>query len=186
MNVTADGLAGPRVRLRELRESDLTDLVSWWQDPAVMLNQTGGPYHPRPATAIAEQFRAWSRNDGTDAGFSVETVADGLLIGHAALFGANAHNRAALYAVLIGPPYQNQGLGTETTRQVLRYGFDELGLHRIGLVANGFNERGLATYRKAGFVEEGRTREAVFRSGAWHDQVHMGILAREWRAAQRA
>ena len=183
MDVTAAALSGPRIRLRELRESDLTDLVAWWQDPAVLITQTSGPFHPRPADAVADQFRLWSRNDGADTGFSVEH--DGELIGHAALFGATAHNRAALFAILIGPPYQNRGLGTETTRAMLRYGFDELGLHRIGLVVNGFNERGIATYRKAGFVEEGRVREAVFRGGAWHDQVHMGVLAREWRAAGR-
>jgi RimJ/RimL family protein N-acetyltransferase len=183
VDVTAQALRGPRIRLRELRESDLGDLVAWWQDPDVLINQTGGPFHPRPFDSLADQFRNWSRNDGIDAGFSVEH--DGVLVGHVALFGANAHSRAALFAILIGPPHQNKGLGTETTKVMLRYGFDELGLHRIGLMANGFNERGLAAYRKAGFVEEGRTREAIFRSGAWHDQVQMGILAREWRAAQR-
>jgi RimJ/RimL family protein N-acetyltransferase len=184
MSVTAAALTGDRVRLRELRESDLDHLVAWWQDPDLMVTQTSGPYHARMAAPIAEQFRTWSRNDGTDAGFVIETRADGVAIGHAALFGANAHNRTATFAIMIGPPHQNLGLGTEATRLVLRFGFDELGLHRIQLVANDFNERGLATYRKVGFVEEGRSREAIFRSGAWHDQVHMGILAREWRAAR--
>jgi RimJ/RimL family protein N-acetyltransferase len=182
MDVTADALRGPRIRLRELRDSDLDELIAWWQDPEVLISQTGGPFHPRPSGSLADQFRLWSRNDGIDAGFAVEH--EGVLIGHVALFGANAHNRAATYAIVIGPPHQNRGLGTETTRVMLRYGFDELGLHRIGLTVNGFNERGIAAYRKAGFVEEGRVREAIFRAGAWHDQVHMGILAREWRAAR--
>ena len=183
MVVNAGALDDGRIRLRALRESDLGDLVAWWQDPAVMVTQTSGPYHPRPADAVAEQFRQWSRNDGTDVGFAVRTVEDDRLIGHAALFGANAHNRAATFAVVIGPPYQNRGLGTATTRMMLRYGFDELGLHRIGLTVAAFNERGLATYRTVGFVEEGRIREAIFRSGAWFDLVYMGVLARDWRAA---
>jgi RimJ/RimL family protein N-acetyltransferase len=58
-----------------------------------------------------------------------------------------------------------------------------LGLHRIQLTVAGFNERAIHTYAKVGFVEEGRDREAVFRAGEWHDQVRMGILSREWRAA---
>jgi RimJ/RimL family protein N-acetyltransferase len=182
MDVTAGAMTGPRVRLREVREDDLDELVRWWQDPEVMLTQTAGPYHSRMAAPIAEQFRAWSANDGTDAGFAIETHADGALVGHTGLFGANAHNRAATFAILIGPPHQNRGLGTEATRLVLGFGFDELGLHRIQLTVNGFNERGMAAYRKAGFVEEGRYREAIFRSGRWHDQVHMGILDREWRS----
>jgi RimJ/RimL family protein N-acetyltransferase len=181
MDVTAAALSGPRIRLRELRESDLADLVAWWQDPAVLITQSSGPFHPRPAESLADQFRLWSRNEGADVGFAVEH--EGVLIGHVALFGATVHSRAAVYAILIGPPHQNRGLGTEATRTMLRYGFDELGLHRIGLMVNGFNERGIATYRKAGFVVEGRVREAVFRSGAWYDQVYMGILASEWRRA---
>jgi RimJ/RimL family protein N-acetyltransferase len=186
VDVTADALTGDRVRLRELRESDLDDLVSWWQDPELMVAQTAGPFHPRMAAPIADQFRMWCRNDGTDAGFVIETHADGAVVGHTALFGATAHSRTATFAIMIGPPHQNRGLGTEAIRLILRFGFDELGLHRIQLVANGFNARAIATYRKVGFVEEGRSREAVFRSGTWHDQVHMGLLAHEWRAGVKS
>lgn len=177
----ARALTSERIRLRELRESDLEELVSWWQDPEVMVTQTGGPYHPQPSPGVADQFRRWSANTGSDVGFAVES--EGALAGHATLFGITAHNRAATFAILIGPPHQNRGLGTETTRMMLAYGFDELGLHRIGLYVNGFNERAIAAYRKAGFVEEGRAREAIYRSGAWHDQITMGILDHEWRAA---
>ena len=184
MGVTAAALTGDRVQLRELRESDLADLVTWWQDPDQMVNQTSGPYHPGMAAPIAELFRTRSSNDGTDAGLVIETRADGAVAGHTALFGATAHNRTATFAIMIGPPHQNRGLGTEAARLMLRFGFDELGLHRIQLSVNGFNERGIATYRKVGFVEEGRSREAIFRAGTWHDEIHMGILAREWHAAR--
>jgi len=33
---------GDRIRPRELREEDLTDLVAWWQDPEVLVTQTSG------------------------------------------------------------------------------------------------------------------------------------------------
>lgn len=178
-----NALTGDRIRLRELREDDLAVLVPWWQDPDVMVTQTSGTLHPRSADAIAEQFRGWSRNTGIDAGLTVVSRDEGTVLGHAALFGADAHNRTATFAIVIGPPHQGQGYGTEATRLMLRYGFSELGLHRIQLVANGFNERAIHTYAKVGFVEEGRDREAVFRGGAWHDLVRMGILDHEWRAA---
>jgi RimJ/RimL family protein N-acetyltransferase len=42
--------------------------------------------------------------------------------------------------------------------------------------------RAIAAYRKAGFTEEGRAREAVFHDGHWYDEVSMAILAREWRS----
>ncbi|MFF5292666.1 GNAT family N-acetyltransferase [Paractinoplanes globisporus] len=186
MTSTINALTGERVRLRELREEDLADLVSWWQDPDVMVTQTSGPFHPRPADAIAEQFRSWNRNAGTDAGLTVVNRAEGTVIGHVALFGAEAHNRTATFAIIIGPPFQGQGYGTEATRLMVGYGFTELGLHRIQLAATGFNERALHTYEKVGFVEEGRDRQAIFRGGKWHDQVRMGILDHEWWAANPA
>ncbi|AGL21020.1 GNAT family N-acetyltransferase [Actinoplanes sp. N902-109] len=174
-------LISDRLRLRELRDEDLTDLVAWWQDPEVSISQGMGPLHPRPAAAIAEQFRAWCSNQGNDAGLVVTSREDGTVLGHVALFGATVHSRAATFAIMIGPPHQGRGYGTEATRLMLRYGFAELGLHRIQLGVMAYNERGIAAYKKAGFVEEGRAREAVHRNGTWYDQVHMGILAHEWQ-----
>jgi RimJ/RimL family protein N-acetyltransferase len=183
MTSTTNGLTGARIRLRELRETDLTDLVGWWQDPEVLATQTSGPLVPRPTDAIAEQYRNWSRNTGVDAGLTVTLRDEDTPIGHVALFGAEAHNRTATYAIIIGPPFQDHGYGTEATRMMIGHGFSELGLHRIQLTVVGFNEKGLRAYAKSGFVEEGRDREAVFRYGRWHDQVRMAILDHEWRAA---
>ena len=131
MTATINALTGERIRLRELRDADLADLVSWWQDPDVMVTQTSGPFHPRPAEPIANQFRTWNSNAGTDAGFTVVTRDEGTVLGHVTLFGADAHNRTATFAIIIGPPHQGQGYGLETTRLTVRYGFTELGLHRI-------------------------------------------------------
>jgi RimJ/RimL family protein N-acetyltransferase len=183
MDLAGNPLVSARLRLRELRDADLGDLVAWWQEPEVSVSQGSGPIHPRPAAAVAEQFRLWSGNQGTDAGLVVTTRQEGTVIGHVALFGATVHNRTATYAIMIGPPHQGQGYGTEATRMMLRYGFAELGLHRIQLGVMGYNERGINTYKKAGFIEEGRSRETVFRGGIWYDHVHMGILAHEWHAA---
>lgn len=176
-------LEDDRVRLRELRDSDLEQLVAWWQDPGVAVTQSPGPLHPRPGAVVAEQFRSWSGNQGTDAGLVVAERTAGTLLGHVSLFGANAHSRTANFAIVIGPPHQNKGYGTAATRLMLRYAFEELGLHRVQLRVNASNERGLRAYEKAGFVREGRLRECVFRGGRWQDDIPMGILAREWFAA---
>jgi RimJ/RimL family protein N-acetyltransferase len=184
VDLTTDPLTGDRIRLRELRDEDLADLTTWWQDPVLLIRQTAGALHPKPAATIAEQFRDWCRNDGIDVGLSVVTRDGGTLLGHAALFGAKPRNRTATYVIMLGPPHQGAGYGTETTRLMLRYAFAELNLHRVQLQVLGYNERAIHTYAKAGFVEEGRSREAVYRSGEWHDEVHMGILAREWWAGR--
>jgi RimJ/RimL family protein N-acetyltransferase len=73
-----------------------------------------------------------------------------------------------------------QGYGTEAVLLTLRYGFRGLNLHRIQLGVYAYNERAIRCYRKTGFREEGRRREAYSRNGEWHDHVLMAILAREY------
>ena len=42
------------------------------------------------------------------------------------------------------------------------------------------NERAIACYRRCGFVEEGREREAARIGDEWHDDIIMGILAHDF------
>lgn len=179
-----DLLAGDRVRLRPLSEADLPDLETWWAEPTLAVLQQD-VVRPRPSGSVVDQFRLWSANDSYgSAGFCVTRRDDGALLGHVTLFGADVKNRAATLAIVLGPDHTGQGFGTEAVRVMVRYGFSEMGLHRIGLQTYGFNDRAIAVYGKVGFREEGRRREAVFHDGAFYDEVQMGLLEREWRASR--
>jgi RimJ/RimL family protein N-acetyltransferase len=175
-------LTGIAVHLRATTEADLPLLESWWLDPAVTALQ-GDAVRPRPTGPVAERFRAWSTNDTDGAvGFSVVPTETGELAGHATLWGATTRRRCATLGVLLGPEHRGRGLGRETVQLLLRYGFLEMGLHRIQLAAWAFNDRALRCYRSAGFVEEGRRREVTFHDGRWHDDVLMAVLRSEWPA----
>ncbi|WP_203230274.1 GNAT family N-acetyltransferase [Segeticoccus rhizosphaerae] len=168
-------LRGDRVRLRELRDADLAPLQAWWRDPevAVFNNQV----KPQPDALVEEMLRGWSRNDAAgSAAFCIETL-DCELVGHAALFGAEAQNRCATFGIFLDPARQGQGLGSDATRLMVRYGFETLGLHRIELSVNALNTRAVAAYEKAGFVREGLLREKLYYAGAFRDQAIMGVLA---------
>jgi RimJ/RimL family protein N-acetyltransferase len=90
-------------------------------------------------------------------------------------------NRNALVGADVVPALRHQGYATEMFDYVLRYLFDQCGLHRVALSTLDDNAPALALYRKLGFVEEGRERQAIFREGAFRDLVVMGLLAAEWR-----
>jgi RimJ/RimL family protein N-acetyltransferase/catechol 2,3-dioxygenase-like lactoylglutathione lyase family enzyme len=181
-----DLLAGERVRLRELREEDLSQLVRWWHDEDLAVRQVTGPIHPRPSAAVADMFRSWSQNTDSTVGLSAVTRDTEELVGHVTLYGADVKDRCATLAIIIGPPFQRRGLGRDALQTLIRYGFTELGLHRIELGVNGYNTAAIAAYTAVGFVEEGRRRQALFRHGTWHDHVQMGILADQWSAGSPA
>lgn len=115
--------------------------------------------------------------------FAIETK-EGHHIGNTNLFKARAEEQFAELGIMIGEKsYWSQGYGTDALRTLVRFGFDEMNLHRVMLTVYGFNERAQAAYRKAGFVEEGRRREALYTEGAYHDIVVMAVLREEWQDA---
>ncbi len=69
------------------------------------------------------------------------------------------------------------GSATEATRLVVGYGLEELGLHRITLGVYAFNPRARRAYEKAGFVVEGRMRDALLWDGEWVDEIRMAVVA---------
>ncbi|WP_374928895.1 GNAT family N-acetyltransferase [Kytococcus sedentarius] len=176
-------LAGERTRLRPATEEDLEVLARWWNEPEMKVLQDRA-VRPRPVAADVEQFRTWSANDGDGGvGFAIDDLG-GTLIGHAVLHSVTQPARCGTFAIMLGPEHQGRGLGPDATAAMLRYGFAEMGLHRIQLGVYAYNDRALAAYRKAGFTEEGRRREAVFHDGVFHDEVLMAVLVHEWRAAR--
>jgi RimJ/RimL family protein N-acetyltransferase len=78
----------------------------------------------------------------------------------------------------------NQGLGTDTVRLVLEYGFDDLELNRIDLTTDEDNVRGRRCYEKCGFVQEGVLRQHRFVEGKFGNTIVMSVLRGEWLAGQ--
>ena len=80
------------------------------------------------------------------------------------------------------------GRATAPTRRalMLEHAFTRLDLHRVALSVFSFNERAIRAYRKAGFVVEGRAREAIWRDGRFWDEITMSVLEREWQATAAA
>ena len=108
------------------------------------------------------------------------------LLGTCAFSQLDGENGSALFHITIGEKDAwNQGFGTEATRLMLEHAFERLRLHRIGLSVFAFNERAIRAYQRAGFVIEGRAREAIRRDDRWWDEVEMSILQGDWQA-QRA
>ena len=179
-------LSDGRVALRALEEADLNQLVAWWNSPDFAALQQR-VVKPRPVLSLAAMFRDWSSNPPVgNTGFSIVAADSGELLGHLTIHGADARDRCADFAIILGPDQVGRGIGPRATRLALAYAFRELGLNRVQLHAWAFNTRAVRAYEKAGFVVEGRRREAVFHDGRFHDELLMGVIARDFFAAAEA
>lgn len=173
-------LVGDLVRLRGVRDDDLPALAKWEMDPGRMTTLTNW-VAPMSEAAARERIATWCANQGDNLGFAIETLDDPpALVGNIGLWGARPKDRCATLGIALGRQYIGRGYGTDAMRVIVGYGFREMGLHRIQLSVAPFNPAGVRAYEKAGFVEEGRHREAVLHDGHWYDEVLMSVLDHEW------
>ena len=63
---------------------------------------------------------------------------------------------------------------------MLEYAFTGLGLHNVMLTVFAYHERGMRAYKRAGFREIGRRRQAHRFAGIAEDIVMMDCLATEF------
>lgn len=88
---------------------------------------------------------------------------------------------------IVHPREWGQGVGTEIGRQLLSYGFDELGLHRIYATCDPRNLGSSRVLAKIGMTYEGRLRHTALIRDGWRDSTIFSILEGECRSgAQRA
>lgn len=175
-------LTGELVRLRPREPSDAEIILPWLNDPEVKRHL--GNRYPWSMAAEEEYLRAQTSTPMKfgDAVFIIETR-EGRAIGTAGLHGMTAENREVTLGIMIGEKdCWSQGYGTDAIVTLLRFAFGEVNLHRVQLEVFADNGRGIACYRKCGFVEEVRMRRDRYRAGEWKEGLVMGVLDREFAA----
>ena len=177
---------GKRVRLRGAERSDLEKFVVWVNDPEV----TAGLTLFLPMSSVDEE--KWFENamqrpqEEKPLVIDMNDGGDWRLIGNSSFFDFDWFSRAAEVGIMIGDKtVWNQGYGTEVMTLLLRHGFETLNLNRIYLRVYADNQRAIRTYEKAGFVHEGRLRQAVYKRGAYNDVLYMSVLRDEWNAMKK-
>lgn len=91
------------------------------------------------------------------------------------------HHRNASISLDIAASHQRKGFGSEAIAWALQWAFQISGLHRVSIESISYNEGATRLYERLGFTPEGRSREAVYFDGEFHDILSFGILEGEWR-----
>ncbi|MCU0483996.1 MAG: GNAT family N-acetyltransferase [Chloroflexi bacterium] len=178
-----ESIPGRLVVLRRHLPANLAAFRRWYADPEIgrLARYRDGPM---AAGDIDRFFQARLAGAGSFA-MAIHLRDTERLIGSCALSQLDGDNGSALFHITIGEQdCWGRGYGTEATRLMVDHAFGTLGLHRVGLSVFAFNERAIRAYRRVGFVEEGRAREAIWRDGAFWDEIQMSILEHEWRTTR--
>lgn len=167
------------MRLRALALADCETLLSWIPS-ADALFQWSGPWDFRWPLDRLQLERDVSRA-GDHRRRYVAVSASDELVGHAMLSIQPEHGLGVIGRVLIDPARRGEGLGNALMYEIVRVGFDELGLHRLQLGVYDFNLGAIACYERAGFVIEGRLRDSTRGSTGYWSGYLMALLEPEYR-----
>ena len=163
-----------KVVLRAVRTDDAALLFDWINDRELLIQNAS--YRP----TAEEDHQAWFRGITRRSDlyfFIIEETRTSRAIGSCQLLNVHwVHRSADLQIRIAEREAQGRGLGSEAIEKLLRFGFDDLGLHRIALQVFATNTRAIRAYVKNGLVEEGRLREAVYIDGQRIDLLCMARL----------
>lgn len=88
----------------------------------------------------------------------------------------HTHNKGE-YGIFIGEDNaRGKGYGSMAAKLMVRYAFEEMGLHRLFLRLFADNMQAKKSYENAGFVQEALLRDDVCIDGVYKDMILMGII----------
>lgn len=168
------------ITLRSIEERDLEKLRALRNHPDTWMNLTD------PTLIDAESQKKWfqSLQGRSDRKYFSLAAKGHDLLGVVRMDEIDKQNRSIRVGCDIVPEARGQGWGTKAYGAILKYCFDELNNHRVWLCVLDFNAAAIAVYKKAGFKDEGKYREAVFRDGKYHDYLVMSVLEGEYRSGK--
>ncbi|WP_040588102.1 GNAT family N-acetyltransferase [Sciscionella marina] len=176
-----------RLLLRPFAEGDLEALHSWDTNPAVVRYLLTGiadlaTSEQRLARRIANT--ALPRHEGERIHFAVQLASEVVgvrPIGEVNLDLISAEHSCGEIGYVFDPTYHGKGYATEAARELLRVGFDDLGLHRITAHCYPENHASTAVMRRLGMREEAHHVANEWLKGEWADEGVWAILEHEWR-----
>ena len=186
-------LRGPRVTLRPLRG---TDHGAWravrersrdWLEPWEPLPEVGSPDPVTDVEAFRARCGAWERQRHFDSAYGFGMfLRDGPFIGEVSLGSVQRGPfQSAFIGYWIDGEHAGLGLVPEGVALIVRYGFDDLHLHRLEAAIVPRNHASRRVAEKLGLRDEGTALRFLQIRGVYEDHIRYAMTAEEW-AERRA
>ena len=170
-----------RLLIREFMESDIREVLAYQSDPLYLryypwTQRTEKDVHDFIQTFIIQQ----SNQPRTKFQLAIILKTENRLIGNCGIRINDTYLEEANIGYELNSQYWGNGYATEAAKTILKFGFEELKMHRIWSWCIAENIASARVLEKIGMRREGNLREKEFIKGRWYDQFIYAILRREW------
>lgn len=172
-------LSTKRLTLRPYTLDDVDVLWPHVSDPRLPVQMSWSSHTSKDETRAFLEYATQSLAANTEIIWAIEDA--GTFVGAIGLHGI-AWQRAAWrvdraeLGYWVGIPFWSRGYMTEAATEVVRFGFDTLGLHKITVGCIDGNDASRKIIERLGFRFIGRHEEDVWRDGAWHAHLRYELL----------
>ena len=111
---------------------------------------------------------------------AAELRATGELVGDVVLQWTSRQHLSGEIGFIVHPDHQGCGYATEASRELLRLGFEDLGLHRVIGRVEARNIGSARVLEKLGMRREAHLIENEYVKDEWQSELVYAMLAREW------
>ena len=169
-----------RLVLRGMRVSDAADMYEYACRPSVTEYLTWDPHTSLTETRDYLTYVGQRYRTGDFYDWSVVDKESGRMIGTCGFTSFNCPADSAEIGYVLNPAFQGRGLATEAVRRVLRFGFEELELHRIEAHFIEGNDASRRLMERVDMSFEGYARESMKIKGKYRTIGTCAILRREF------
>lgn len=169
-----------RLQLAELTYTDIPAIVAHAGNKNISKHTQNIPYPYTENDAVlwiiatSEGF-----NKKQQYTFGIKLKETGEFMGAIGLRLEARHNRAEL-GYWIAEPFWNRGFASEATNKVLKFGFEQLGLHKIFATHLDQNPASGKVMIKNGMIKEGVLKDHIYKGDKYHTLIQYRITKEEF------
>jgi RimJ/RimL family protein N-acetyltransferase len=191
LDIQTQLLEGRDIRLGPIDHETHPEIESkWTHEAGFMRLMDFHPARPLSPAMVKKRYESIEKKMEEEKNlfyFTIRARPDDRLIGKAMIEWINWSNSQGWLWLGIGETEsRRKGYGSQTLAMLVRYAFAELNLFRVSAALAEYNEPALQFFRKSGFVEETRRREALHRDNRRWDLMSYGLLRSEWEQHVKA
>jgi RimJ/RimL family protein N-acetyltransferase len=171
-----------RLVLRDFEETDWKAVYHYASDLEVVRYMDWGPNTEEETKSFIQRAITHQKEQPRRTyTLAIVLKSDNTLIGGCGIYVSNPDNKEGWIGYCLNRDFWGQGYATETAEALLKFGFDQLKLHRIFATCDPANIASASVLEKIGMKREGHLREHKWAKGKWHDSLLYALLDHEWK-----
>ncbi|MEH1943754.1 MAG: GNAT family N-acetyltransferase [Nostoc sp.] len=172
-----------RLLMREFVEADWQAVFAYQSDPFYLRYNYWTHRTQKDVCEFVQMFIVQQKEQPrTKFQLAIVLKEENQLIGNCGIRINDLEMREANIGYELNTKYWGQGYATEAAHAILKFGFEELGMHRIWSWCVAENIASVRVLEKIGMLREGHLREKELIKGRWYDNFLYAILEHEWKA----